>query len=296
MEQKVSIHLGARDSGLESQVRQQPPLPEISGPESQNLMLYPLVTDVRRRLRALADPAKAGPMQAYMKSSMPFLGVPAPAQRAVCRDAIAAHPLASFEEWSAAVLALWRDAEYREERHAAIAIADHRSYASYRTSKAIPMLEEMIVTGAWWDYVDALATHHLGDVLAAELRAGRGASARRLLLQWARGDNLWKRRAAILCQIRFKKNTDVGFLFECLEPSLLDAGAKRPQPTKDIRHDFFIRKAIGWALRQYAWVQPDEVRRYVIANRDRLSPLSVREALKNLGREKGTKIANGTKI
>ena len=236
-------------------------------------------------------------MQAYMKSSMPFLGIPAPALRAACREAIARHPLDSFEAWTDAVLTLWREATYREERHAAIAVADARRYASYRTRQAIPMLEEMIVTGAWWDYVDALATHHLGDVLAAERRAGRGASMRRLLLQWARGDDLWKRRAAMLCQIRFKKDTDAELLFACLEPSLLDAGSKppsrvalrRPRGTRptgsSLRHDFFIRKAIGWALRQYAWVQPDEVRRYVDAHRERLSPLSIREALKNIDKK-----------
>ena len=226
-------------------------------------MLYPLVTDVRRRLRALADPAKAGPMQAYMKSSMPFLGVPAPAQRAVCRDAIAAHPLASFEEWSAAVLALWRDAEYREERHAAIAIADHRSYASYRTSKAIPMLEEMIVTGAWWDFVDTLAGQNLGDILRAHPR-----KMKPLMRRWARDADMWKRRSAILCQLGFKRETDLDLLYDCIEPNLS-------------HKDFFIRKAIGWALRQYAWTDPKEVRRYVKANKARLSPLSVREALKN---------------
>jgi 3-methyladenine DNA glycosylase AlkD len=232
-----------------------------------------------------------------MKSSMPFLGVPAPAQRVACRQAIAAHPLTTFEEWTGAVLTLWREATYREERHAAITIADHRQYAGYRTAQAIPMLEEMIVTGAWWDYVDALATHHLGDVLASEVRAGRGASVRRLLLRWARCDDLWKRRAAMLCQIGFKRNTDAGFLYACLEPSLLEPGLK-PRPlsapgirTDRVRHDFFIRKAIGWALRQYAWVQPDDVRRYVEANRDRLSPLSVREALKNI--DKGAMAETG---
>jgi 3-methyladenine DNA glycosylase AlkD len=228
---------------------------------------------------------------------MPFLGVPAPVQRAACREAIAAHPLASFEEWTGAVLTLWRDAKYREERHAAITLADDRRYAAYRTARAIPMLEEMIVTGAWWDYVDALATHHLGDVLAFEVRAGRGAAMRRLLLRWAQCDNLWKRRAAILCQIGFKRNTDLEFLFACLEPNLLDGEASGTRsarrPVKDMRHDFFIRKAIGWALRQYAWVEPEEVRRYVEANRDRLSPLSIREALKNIN--KGTKISKGTK-
>jgi 3-methyladenine DNA glycosylase AlkD len=81
---------------------------------------------------------------------------------------------------------------------------------------------------------------------------------------------MWKRRAAILCQIGFKRDTDLDLLYACIEPNL---------PHKD----FFIRKAIGWALRQYAWTDPREVKRYVSANRARLSPLSVREASKNIG-------------
>ena len=251
---------------------------------------HPLVRKVRRRLRELADPERAAAMRAYMKSTMPFLGVSAPAQHALWRELFAAPILPSFDEWQTVVLTLWRDARYREERYAALALADHRAYRSFRTAAAVPMLEEMIVSGAWWDFVDTLATHHLGDVLQAELSAGRGAAMRRRLLAWARGDDIWKRRAAILCQIRFKQHTDVRLLYGCIEPSLTGgsrgtrpAEAERPRLTRarDIRHDFFIRKAIGWALRQYAWIAPDEVRRYVEAHRERLSPLSVREALKN---------------
>jgi len=252
---------------------------------------HPLVRKVRRRLREQADPDRAAPMQAYMKSAMPFLGVTAPAQQRLWRELFAAPVLASLDEWRSVVLTLWREARYREERYAAIALADHGAYRSFRTAAAVPMLEEMIVSGAWWDFVDALATHHLGDVLQAELAAGRGAAMRRLLLTWARGDDLWKRRAAILCQIRFKQNTDTRLLYACIEPSLLarvdseapyqrTGGDRGTRPT-EIRYDFFIRKAIGWALRQYAWIAPDEVRRYVEAHRERLSPLSVREALKN---------------
>jgi 3-methyladenine DNA glycosylase AlkD len=80
---------------------------------------------------------------------------------------------------------------------------------------------------------------------------------------------MWKRRAAILCQIRFKRDTDLDLLYACIEPNLPHT-------------DFFIRKAIGWALRQYAWTDPKEVTRYVDANRDRLAGLSIREALKNI--------------
>jgi 3-methyladenine DNA glycosylase AlkD len=89
------------------------------------------------------------------------------------------------------------------------------------------------------------------------------------LLRWSRDENLWKRRTAILSQLTFKMGTDLRFLYACIEPSL---GSK----------EFFLRKAIGWALRQYAWTDPDEVLRYVDRNRDRLSGLSRREALKNV--------------
>jgi 3-methyladenine DNA glycosylase AlkD len=122
----------------------------------------------------------------------------------------------------------------------------------------------MIVSGAWWDYVDALASHPLGDVLVAD-----PPRVSRLMRRWARDRDMWKRRAAILCQLRSKRDTDLGLLYDCIEPNLDD-------------HEFFIRKAIGWALRQYAWTDPKEVGRYVRANRARLSPLSVREALKNV--------------
>ena len=80
---------------------------------------------------------------------------------------------------------------------------------------------------------------------------------------------MWKRRASILCQLGFKHDTDLKLLYDCIEPNLT-------------HKDFFIRKAIGWSLRQYAWTDPKEVRRYVKANTDRLSGLSVREAMKNI--------------
>lgn len=81
---------------------------------------------------------------------------------------------------------------------------------------------------------------------------------------------MWKRRTAILCQLSFKADTDLSLLYDCIEPNLGD-------------EDFFIRKAIGWALRQHAWTDGVEVQRYVERNRARLSPLSVREALKHVG-------------
>lgn len=221
---------------------------------------------MRLALNRHADPARAPQMQRYMKSEMPYYGVPAPLQKRLWREVFAAHPLESCGDVRRVALELWRNARYREERYAAIALTDQRRYAHCQTFDAVPMYEEMIVTGAWWDYVDTLASHHLGAILEREPRRMKP-----LMRRWARSrDSLWKRRAAILSQLHFKAGTDLALLYACIEPNLAD-------------RDFFLRKAIGWALRQYAWTDPGEVRRYVARQRDRLSPLSVREALKNVG-------------
>jgi 3-methyladenine DNA glycosylase AlkD len=229
-------------------------------------MTHPLVRAIRRRLAESADPAKAPQMQAYMKSAMPYRGVSGPVLKRLCRDAFAAHPLATAAEWRQVVLALWRDAAFREERYAAVLLTQARAYREFLTWSSLPMLEEMIVTGAWWDYVDTLAGRNLGDILRADARRMKP-----MMRRWARDPDMWKRRSAILCQLGFKRETDLKFLYDCIEPNLADK-------------DFFIRKAIGWALRQYAWTDPKEVQRYVKANTNRLSPLSVREALKNAWR------------
>jgi 3-methyladenine DNA glycosylase AlkD len=225
---------------------------------------HPLVKAIRRALAQAADPAKAPHMQAYMKSAMPYRGVSSPQLKRLCGQAFKAHQLATADQWRGAVLHLWRGAAFREERYAAVLLTQARAYRDFLTFSSLPMLEEMIVTGAWWDYVDTLASRNLGDLLRADPRRMKP-----LMRRWARDPDMWKRRSAILCQLAFKREADLELLYDCIEPNLS-------------HKDFFIRKAIGWALRQQAWTDPNEVRRYVKANRDRLSPLSVREALKNV--------------
>ena len=219
---------------------------------------------LRRELEAVADPTRAPAMQAYMKSSMPYLGVVAPLVRAACRRAFAGHPLPSAAAWQRAVLGLWRNAGFREERYAAIALSGDRRARAFQTPAALRMYEEMIVSGAWWDYVDELATHRVGPLL----RTYPGPMAR-TMRAWSRSPDLWKRRSAILCQNSFKDATDLDLLYACIGPSLASS-------------EFFLQKAIGWALRQYAWTDPHAVVRWVRAHADRLSPLSRREALKNV--------------
>jgi 3-methyladenine DNA glycosylase AlkD len=223
-----------------------------------------LVSAVRSELAARADPARAPQMQAYMKSAMPFRGVPAPGQREIARRVFAEHPLASLGEWLDTVLELWREAAFREERYMAIGLTGDRRYRDHRTPEVLPLYEELVVTGAWWDLVDGVATQRLGELFASYASAMRPE-----MLAWSRDDSLWKRRSSIICQIKLKTKTDRGLLYACIEPNLGDG-------------DFSIRKAIGWALRALAYTDPEEVVHYVEEKGDRLSPLSKREALKNI--------------
>src|SRR5215469_13889426 len=104
-------------------------------------------------------------MQAYMKSEMPYRGVQSTPLRQAVRPLFTAHHLETFEEWRDTVLALWRQAAYREERYAAIELAGHASSREFQTLDALPMYEEMIVSGAWWDFVDAIASRQIGGLL-----------------------------------------------------------------------------------------------------------------------------------
>lgn len=223
-----------------------------------------LLTELRKTLRQAGDLSKAPVMQAYMKSAMPYHGVPAPVLRKLCRQVFADLSFPSAPAWRAMVLDLWRGARFREERYAALELAGDKRAARFQTPATLSLYEELVVTGAWWDYVDPIASHLIGGILGTH-----PVPMRRKMLLWSKSKNLWKRRASILCQLGFKGQTDTDLLYSCMEPSL---GSR----------EFFLQKAIGWALRQYAWTDAVEIKRYVSLNRARLSALSYREALKNL--------------
>jgi 3-methyladenine DNA glycosylase AlkD len=224
-----------------------------------------LLLKLRKALQEAGDPVKAPVMQAYMKSAMPYHGVPTPLLRQVCKATFADLRFATASQWRAQVLDLWRDARFREERYAALYLAGDKPGKPFQTLSAMKMYDELIVTGAWWDYVDDIASHRIGPILR-----DFPAPMRRKMLSWSKSNNLWKRRSAIICQLGFKAETDLELLYACIEPSLGSS-------------EFFLQKAIGWALRQYAWTDGAEIKKYVRLNRTRLSALSCREALKNLG-------------
>lgn len=220
---------------------------------------------LRAALLAEADSARAPAMQAYMKSAMPYMGVPSTQMRAVCRDVFGKLQYDGGAQWQADILEIWRNARFREEYYAAIELAAIRQARKFQCMDALPMYREMIISGGWWDIIDAIAPNRLFDILVAEREPMTTT-----LLAWANDENMWIRRSAILCQMKAKEQMDLELLYACIEPSI---GSK----------EFFLRKAIGWVLRHYARTNPDEVRRYVSANEARLSNLSKREALKHLG-------------
>lgn len=225
-----------------------------------------LLASVTAALRDFAEPARAPVMQAYMKSAMPYLGVTAPRVSLAYRQLFATtYPFATAAAFDTGVRALWDAATYREQRYVALRLTGDRRARAFQTVAALPLYEHLITTGAWWDYVDELAAHRIGPLLAAF-----PADLSPILRAWSRSPNVWLARTAILAQLTFKRDTDLALLYDCIAPSI---GAR----------EFFLRKAIGWALRQHARVDMAEVERYVAAHPE-LSGLSKREALKHSAR------------
>lgn len=223
-----------------------------------------MIDALRSEMAAAGDPRKAAAMKAYMKSAMPYYGISSPDLARIYRRVSSAHQPEGCAAWRRTILDLWRSAVYREERYAAIALLSDRRHRDCVRPDVMPVIEEMVVTGAWWDLVDSLA-HVVGDLLRSHPR-----QMRPVMRRWSTDPNLWKRRVSIICQLGFKRETDLDLLYANIAPNLAD-------------REFFICKAIGWALRQYAWTDPKEVERYVREHEAELSPLSRREALKNIG-------------
>ncbi|MET0929591.1 MAG: DNA alkylation repair protein [Aeromicrobium sp.] len=224
------------------------------------MSVAPVISAIRDGLRDSADAERAPGMQAYMKSSMPYLGVPLPAVRALARAAARTHPLLTLDELQTAVRTLWDEAAFREERYAASELLA-RPLGAGRL-ELVPLYEHVATTGAWWDHVDDLA-HRIAD-----LHDAHPVEAAAIVRRWSTDDDRWLRRLAIISQLGRRDRLDPDLLAAVIEPNIAD-------------REFFIRKAIGWALREHARADPDWVRAYV-EDHPELSNLSRREALKHL--------------
>lgn len=224
-----------------------------------------LVDVIRADLAGHGDPERAAGQRAYMKSAIPYHGLTTLELNARLKPILAGHVLPDRASWEAAIRILWDEVTHREQWYAAIAIARHRPYGTWRESlESLPLYEHMIRTGAWWDVCDLIAQELVGVTLLANRE-----DVTPVMRAWSHDDHLWIRRVSILSQLKFKENTDRDLLSDCIQPSMDD-------------RDFFARKGIGWALRQFSKSDPDWVKAFVDEHEDRLSGLSKREALRLL--------------
>jgi len=226
--------------------------------------VLPIVERARAGLAELADPVAAPQMQRYMKSEMPFRGVAKPVRNRLMRTLVAECPLPDAPALRTAAEELWTGARFREERYLALALVDHSRYRRWADPSWVPLLRDWIATGAWWDFTDEIASRRIGPLLRAH-----PAQLTPVLRAWATDQDRWLRRTAVISQLGSGATTDLDLLRYAVEANLEDP-------------DFFLRKGIGWALRQHARVDPAWVRGFV-ADHPGLSPLSRREALKHLG-------------
>jgi 3-methyladenine DNA glycosylase AlkD len=228
-------------------------------------VVHEWVRAARAGLAEVADPEAAEPMRAYMKSEMPFRGVPKPARERLLRALVGTHPLADADELLDVADTLWTQAGYREERYLALGLVGHRRYAGWARPQWVgSVFRRWIVTGGWWDFTDEIASRHIGPLLRAH-----PDRLTPVLRGWITDPDRWLRRTSIICQLGSGAATDLALLRDAIVANLHD-------------RDFFLRKGIGWALRQHARADPDWVRGFV-AEHPELSPLSRREALKHLG-------------
>jgi 3-methyladenine DNA glycosylase AlkD len=209
---------------------------------------------------AAADPVRAGPMRAYMRDKFSFLGIRSPEQRTLARQVLAGLAKPDEEDLRAVALACW---ELPEREYQYFACGWLRRHARVCSADFVDTARHLVVTKPWWDTVDVLAVHLVGPMVTRQPQLVSTMDA------WSGDVDMWLVRTAVLHQLAYREATDATRLFR-----YCTAQAAHP--------DFFVRKAIGWALREYAKTAPDAVRAYLRAHESRLSGLSVREALKNL--------------
>ncbi|MEU4874259.1 DNA alkylation repair protein [Streptomyces sp. NPDC021608] len=208
-----------------------------------------------------ADPGRAAAMRAYMKDVAPFLGLPTPERRALSRAVLVGTPRPDEADCTAVALRCWA-LPHREYHYFAVDYL--RRHAGRLSSAFLPVARRLITTTSWWDTVDLLAAHVVGALVAADRRLTADMD------EWIADADQWVARAALLHQLRYRERTDAERLFAyCLRQS--------GHP------DFFVRKAVGWCLREYAKTDPEAVRAFLAREGDRFAPLTVREALKNIG-------------
>ena len=218
-----------------------------------------LIETMKAFFEAKADAERAEKNKAYMKHHFPFIGLITAERRAITKDIIRQFPLTNLESVTTIVKSLW-GLEKREYHHAAIDILAH--YHKLWTTDTINLIEFCLLNHSWWDSVDNLNIACVGKYFALF------PDKLSITSRWNEGDNFWLQRSSIIFQKAYRKKTNRELL------------AKHILQVTDSK-EFFVRKAIGWALREYAKVDRDWVIDFVANNP--LHSLSKREAMKHLG-------------
>lgn len=208
-----------------------------------------------------ANPLNAAPMKKYMRDQFEYLGIKAPQVASLLREFIKSNGLPPFEKLDLICRELWGLPE-REFQYIAMNLIS--KYEKKLEPEFIETLEYLIITKSWWDTVDLVAGHPVGTMFKTYPKVKE-----KYLKKWRKSENIWLRRTTLLFQLGYKKETDFDLLCEIIKENF---GSD----------EFFINKAIGWALRQYAHTNPAPVRKFVKATKE-LHSLSRREALKNIG-------------
>lgn len=209
-----------------------------------------------------ANPENAIPMKKYMRDQFEFFGIKSPVRKRLFREFVQQQGLPALVDLDEICRDLWHLPE-REYQYSAMDLLDRMR--RHLTPDFIPLLEYLITTKSWWDTIDGLASHSVGD-LFKKYTHSREAS----INTWRISDNFWLRRVTLLFQLRYKQETDEALLFSLiLENTDSD--------------EFFIQKAIGWALREYSKTNATAVTTFV--NNHTLPSLSQREALKWLKKQ-----------
>jgi 3-methyladenine DNA glycosylase AlkD len=221
--------------------------------------MHPYVASLKALFEQNADPTQAAPMKKYMRDQFDYLGIKTPENVALQKEFYAHYGLPHLSALDQILRELWALPQ-REFQYVAVGLLG--KFVKQLPAEFIETIEYLIVTKSWWDTVDSIA----GGIVGTHFQR-YPAIRKKYLARWRKSDNFWLRRTTILFQLNYKKETDFDLLCEIIHENLNSK-------------EFFINKAIGWALRQYARIDPKAVKKFVKSTQ--LHPLSRREALKHL--------------
>lgn len=224
--------------------------------------MHPWVRETIARLTPMADPETASAMQAYMRNQFEFLGIQSVPRRAAMKALLSSAQRPSINELSTVINQLW---QLPEREYQMVALDLLIAYKNRLPATILNDLQRWLTTQSWWDTVDLLATH-----IAGELFTRYPAESAPFLVHWRGSDNIWLRRTTLLFQLKYKARTDDALLFSLITDNQSDT-------------EFFIQKAIGWALREYSKTNPDAVTHFI--EQQNIQGLAKREALKWLSKQ-----------